>query len=181
MNFNCWRAACGINRTTRVLITPSASYTYCDGQTVGQFVLVSGPTTRCLLLSDICGFHVLGRPPWREDGSVIYSYSSMSIGSKSAAFMTTAYCLIWDPVNPEGQVPLFISPRNRVAEICHWALVFLFGTSYDSKGYGEGILAGLHTGYCEECTALGITIPPCSFNCSQNSIALSFYFDVMLT
>jgi hypothetical protein len=32
------------------------------------------------------------------------------------------YCLIWDSPNLEGQVPVFISPRNRVAQLYPWAL-----------------------------------------------------------
>jgi hypothetical protein len=56
-----------------------------------------GNMTRLLLLSDICGLHVVGRPLWREDGRVIYSYNSMSLsGPSSAELMTTSYCLIWD-------------------------------------------------------------------------------------
>jgi hypothetical protein len=38
----------------------------------------------------------------------------------------------------EGQVPVFISPRNRMAQ--------LNPSSYDSQGYGGGILSRLHTG-----------------------------------
>jgi hypothetical protein len=39
---------------------------------------------------------------------------------------------IWDSPNMEGQVPVFISLRNRVAQLHPWALGFLFITSYDS-------------------------------------------------
>jgi hypothetical protein len=35
---------------------------------------------------------------------------------------------------PDGQVPVFISPRNRVAQLCLQALGSLFGVSYDSQG-----------------------------------------------
>jgi hypothetical protein len=41
---------------------------FCDWRSVGQSVLVS-----VLLLSGICGLLVVGRPFWREEGSVIYS------------------------------------------------------------------------------------------------------------
>jgi hypothetical protein len=44
------------------------------------------------------------------------------------------YCLIWDSPNLEGQVPLFISPRNRVAQVYPRALGSLFVASYDSQG-----------------------------------------------
>jgi hypothetical protein len=41
--------------------------------------------------------------------------------------------------NLEGQVPVFISPRNRTAQLYPQALCSLFVASYDSKGYGGGI------------------------------------------
>jgi hypothetical protein len=36
--------------------------------------------------------------------------------------MTIFYCLIWDSPNLEGQVPVFISPRNRMAQLYPRAL-----------------------------------------------------------
>jgi hypothetical protein len=49
-----------------------------------------------LLLSDISGLHIEGRPPWREDGSVIYSYNLLSLSSPSPTELTTTfYCLFW--------------------------------------------------------------------------------------
>jgi hypothetical protein len=50
------------------------------------------------------------------------------------------------PSNLEGQVPLFISLRNRMVQLYHWELGFFYITSYDSEGYCEGILARVHTG-----------------------------------
>jgi hypothetical protein len=47
--------------------------------------------------------------------------------------------------NLEGQIPAFISPRNRVAQLYSQALGFLFDASYDSQGYGGGIRTHLHT------------------------------------
>jgi hypothetical protein len=52
-----------------------------------------------------------------------------------------------DSPNLEGQVPVFISPRNRVAQLYPQALGFFFVTSYDPQGYGGGILTRLHTGH----------------------------------
>jgi hypothetical protein len=52
-----------------------------------------------------------------------------------------------DSLNLEGQVPVFISPRNRVAQLYPPAPGSLFVASYDSQGYGEGIRTRLHTGY----------------------------------
>jgi hypothetical protein len=46
-----------------------------------------------------------------------------------------------DSPNLEGQVPVFIPPRNRVT------LGSLFAAFYDSKGYDGGIRPHFHTGY----------------------------------
>jgi hypothetical protein len=74
---------------------------YYDGRSAGQSISVSaphlGPMTRFLLLSDICGLHPEGRPLGREDGSVIYSYNSLSLsGPSPAELMGTSPCLIWE-------------------------------------------------------------------------------------
>jgi hypothetical protein len=42
----------------------------------------------------------------------------------------------------EGQVPVFVFLRDRVAQ----ALSSIFVASYDSQGYGGGIRTHLHTG-----------------------------------
>jgi hypothetical protein len=53
--------------------------------------------------------------------------------------------------NLEAQVPVFISPRNRVAQLYSQALGSLFVAFYDSQGYGGGIRPRLHTGkICKE-------------------------------
>jgi hypothetical protein len=46
---------------------------------------------------------------------------------------------IRDSHNLDGQVPIFISPRNRVAQLYPQALGSLFVASCDSQGYGGGI------------------------------------------
>jgi hypothetical protein len=43
---------------------------------------------------------------------------------------------IWDSPNLEGQVPVFTSPRNRVARLYPEALDSLFVASYNSQGCG---------------------------------------------
>jgi hypothetical protein len=86
------------------------------------------PRTR-FFFSDTSRFLDVGRPLWREDGSVIYSYScswalseqSLS-GPSPADLMTIFYYLIWDSPNLEGQVPVFIYPRNRVTQVYPRAL-----------------------------------------------------------
>jgi hypothetical protein len=51
---------------------------------------------------------------------------------------------IRDSPNLEYQVPIFISPRNRVAQ----ALRSLFVASYHSQGYDGGIRTLLRKGVC---------------------------------
>jgi hypothetical protein len=53
---------------------------------------------------------------------------------------------IRDSPNLEGQVPVFISSRNRVAQLYPQAPGSLFFASYDSQGYGGGIRPRLRTG-----------------------------------
>jgi hypothetical protein len=51
---------------------------------------------------------------------------------------------IRDSPNLEGQVPVFISLRNRVARLYPQALRSLVVASYHSQGYGGGIRPHLH-------------------------------------
>jgi hypothetical protein len=53
---------------------------------------------------------------------------------------------IRDSTHLEGQVPIFISPRNRVAWLYPQALDSIFVASYDSRGDGGGIRPRLQTG-----------------------------------
>jgi hypothetical protein len=48
--------------------------------------------------------------------------------------------------NLEDQVPVFICPRNRVAQLKPQALGSLFVSCYDSQGCSGGIRSRLHTG-----------------------------------
>jgi hypothetical protein len=62
-------------------------------------------------------------PLWREERSVVYnccwaSPAQSFSGSNPSRLMSTFYCHRFEtPPNLEGQVPLFISPRNRVAQL----------------------------------------------------------------
>jgi hypothetical protein len=76
-----------------------------DRWSVDLNVLLVGPRLglmiRFLLLPNICGLHVLGRPTWREDGSVIFS--NRPISGPSPAELMTSCCLIadyWVPILP---------------------------------------------------------------------------------
>jgi hypothetical protein len=53
---------------------------------------------------------------------------------------------IWDSPILEAQVPIFMSPRNRVARLYPQALGSLSVASCDSQDYGGGIRPRLHTG-----------------------------------
>jgi hypothetical protein len=67
-------------------------------------------------------------------------------GLSSAEPVTMIYCLIWDSPNPESQIPVFIFPSNRVAQLYLRELGSFCITSYDLQSYGGGILTHLHTG-----------------------------------
>jgi hypothetical protein len=51
------------------------------------------------------------------------------LGQSPSELTTIFHCLIWDSPNLEGQVPVFISPRNRVAQLYPQALGSLFVAS----------------------------------------------------
>jgi hypothetical protein len=63
-------------------------------------------------------------------------------GSSRAEPVTIRHCLIWDSPNLEGQVPVFTSPWNRVAQLYPRAMGALYLASYNS----QGTLTRLHTG-----------------------------------
>jgi hypothetical protein len=73
--------------------------------------------------------------------------STVILGSKSCG--THDHILltqIQDSPNMESQVPVFISPRHKVAQLCPKALHSLFIASYNLQGYGGGIRTRLRTG-----------------------------------
>jgi hypothetical protein len=73
--------------------------------------------------------------------------SAVIRGSESGA--TRDHILLFqirDFPNLVEQVPVFLSPRNRVARLYPQALGSLFVASYYSQIYGGGIRRRLHTG-----------------------------------
>jgi hypothetical protein len=63
---------------------------------------------------------------------------------------TTFYSLRFEtPPTWRGRVPIFISPRNKVAQSCPQTLGSLLVASYDSQGHGGCIRTRLHTGYSQ--------------------------------
>jgi hypothetical protein len=73
--------------------------------------------------------------------------STVIVGSESrGTHKQILLSQIRDSPNLEGQVPVFIYPRNRVAELYPQALGSLFISSHNSQGYGGGIRSRLHVG-----------------------------------
>jgi hypothetical protein len=122
---------------------------------VGQYILVSsphlGPKTRFLSLSDSCGFVDVGHPLWREEGLSFTiaagphqrSHSQVQVPQDSWPYFAVSDLWL---CNLEGHIPVFISPRNRVALLYPQTLHSLFVTSYDLQACGGGIWTCVHAG-----------------------------------
>jgi hypothetical protein len=67
------------------------------------------------LLSESCGLVSVGLPLWREDGSAVFS-AVIQWSESHRTHNNTLLSHLRLP-NLEGHVPVFISPRNRVAQI----------------------------------------------------------------
>jgi hypothetical protein len=80
--------------------------THPSGQSQSQ-ALIWG--LRPVFFLDNCGFVDVGRSLWREDGSAVYS-CCWSCRIRDHILLSQ----IRDSPKLEGQVPVFISPRNRV-------------------------------------------------------------------
>jgi hypothetical protein len=74
-----------------------------------------------------------------------------------------------DSPNLEGQIPVFISPTSRVAQLYPQALGSLFVASYNSQDYGGGIRTRLHTGLPEHKTRNAEDIVACTAVAMQRS------------
>jgi hypothetical protein len=97
-------------------------------------------------------------------------------GSKSRRTQTIFYCLIWDSTNLKGQVPIFTSPKNRVAQLNPRVLGSLFLASYNLQGYGGGILTLLHTGLAvwshPQCMQRPVGWHEVGYRCSRTSLTV---------
>jgi hypothetical protein len=100
----------------------------------------------------------MGRPLWLEVGSVVWSCcrnspAQSSSGLSPTGLLTIFYSLIWDSPNLEGQVPVFMSPRNRVTlkyppPPGHWVqFEFEFELYCDRWSFDQFVLA---SGPCED-------------------------------
>jgi hypothetical protein len=122
-----------------------------DWRSVGQSVLMSsthlGLATRFLLLSESCGFVDVGRGLFCRLQLLLVLARAVILGPASRG--TRDHILlsqIRESPNLEGEVPVFISFRNRVAQLYPQTLGSVFVASYDSQGYGGGIRTHFHTG-----------------------------------
>jgi hypothetical protein len=126
-----WLPSQGLSRKSL-----SKSKLYYDRRSVGKSDLVSGthlgPRPIFLILYLIIfrqlRFLEVERPLWREVGSYNFQFLPASPAQPFSDLSPTGlrsifYCLyFWDSPNMEGQGPVFISPRNRVAQLYPWAL-----------------------------------------------------------
>jgi hypothetical protein len=101
-----------------------------------------GPKTRFLLLSDSCGICWCGASSLtrgRVSHLILLLVLASAVILRSESRGTHDHILlsqIRDSANLEGQLPVFISPRNRVAQLYPQALGSLFVAFYDSQSYG---------------------------------------------
>jgi hypothetical protein len=89
-----------------------------DERTALPFTIAAGPSQRC--------------------------HSRVRVPRDSWPYFTAP---ILDSPNLEGQVLVFISPRNRLAQLYPQVREALFAVSCDSQGYGGDIRTRLHAGY----------------------------------
>jgi hypothetical protein len=117
-----------------------------DRRSVGQSVLVSGshlePMARFFsvlywqLLVSCCGELSLTRG-WICNLIVqllLGLARAVTLGTNSRRTQTIFYCLIWHSPNLEGQVPVFMSPRNRVAQLYPPGTDYISVASYEMSG-----------------------------------------------
>jgi hypothetical protein len=91
----------------------SKSKLYYDRRSVDQSILVPsthlGPKTRFLLLSESCGFVVVGRLLWREDGFVVYNCCwpspALSFSGLSPVELMIIFCCLRFETPPQRRGP----------------------------------------------------------------------------
>jgi hypothetical protein len=126
----------------KVILRPAVSRSVCLG------VKPPSEAQDQILVTVSWEFVDLGRPLWRENGSVVYNYywpspAQSFSGPSPSGLMTIIYCLGFE--TPLDHVLVFISPRNRVAQLYPQELCSLFVVSYDWQGYRGINRTRLHT------------------------------------
>jgi hypothetical protein len=99
-----------------------------------------GIATRYYFLSEWCCLKVVFLFLWGalSDDRTGLQFPVQSLNGPSCAEpVIIIYCLVWDPPSPNlaDQLIVFISPRNRVAQLYPRALGSLYVASCDSQGY----------------------------------------------
>jgi hypothetical protein len=126
------------DRSRRYFTIHSVSQSVCIGVEPTLWLV-----TRYYFLSEDCCLKVAVLFLWDalsdERTDLQFPMQSLS-GPSRIESMTILYLLIWDSPNLEGQVPVFISPRNRLAQLYPRVLGSIYVASNDSQGYGGGIL-----------------------------------------
>jgi hypothetical protein len=124
--------------------------------TANQFVLATSPlrltTSNFIIQLNTCGYSSditssLTRGWVCRLQLLMVLASVVILGSESrGTYNHILLSQIRDSPNLEGQVPIFLSPRNRVARLYPQALGSLVVASYDSQNYGGSIRPRLNTG-----------------------------------
>jgi hypothetical protein len=110
------------NVKVKVTLRPTASRPVCPGVRPRLWPVTNFSFPLKFSL-DSCGFVISWCPLWREGGSVIYccclaSPAQSLSGLSPAGLKTIFYCpSCWDFPSLDGQVPVFISPWENVAQL----------------------------------------------------------------
>jgi hypothetical protein len=98
---------------------------------------IFSPLSRFDYFLDSFRFVDVGRPLWREDGSLLFRFCRASPAQPFSDLSPTGlvsilyYLYFWDSPNLEGQVPIFIFSRNRVACLINLRII----TCYIYRSY----------------------------------------------
>jgi hypothetical protein len=121
---------------------PSITSSWCQALWDPRPVYFSTEHMRLWLLSNVLSHKRMGLSFTIAVGPRQCSHSQIRV-PRNYILLTQ----IWDSPNLEGKVLVFISPKNRVAQLYLQALSSLSVAPYDSLGYVEVIQPRLHTGF----------------------------------
>jgi hypothetical protein len=112
-NYSKWNNTTSIEVEAKLRLTVSMLGCWAHSGTCDHILL-----SVWKFLCEICGLVSVGRPLWREDGSAICSVITQWSESRRTRNHTLLSHLRLP--NLDGQVPVFISPRKRVAQLYIW-------------------------------------------------------------